>query len=101
MSDELNLPELQDTILDVDTIHALVRDLTTVASVQDVLLKGGVRVRTDGRAVPLAEAVDALIAGEVFGVQVRYRYQDKEWRDTLMRAPAGVRLVRMEMPELT
>ena len=102
MSDEpeFELPELQDTILDPGTLQQLVHDLTTCTEVQDVLLKGGPMARTNAKSVSLADAVEQLQAGGVFGVQVRYRWEEAEWRDTLMRTPSGIRLVRMRMPDL-
>ncbi|MCO4746967.1 MAG: hypothetical protein KC912_19370 [Proteobacteria bacterium] len=96
---EFQLPELQDTMLDAGTLQQLVHDLTTCTTVLDVLLKGGPMARTDAKRVSLADAVDQLQAGAVFGVQVRYRWEEAEWRDTLMRTPGGIRLVRMRMPD--
>ena len=45
-----------------------------------------------------AAARDRLKAGDVRGVQLRYRYAGREWTDTVLRVPGGYRLVRMEVP---
>ena len=91
------LPDLQEAVLDDAVLSQLVADLETHATVLDVFLKGGATERTDARAVPLRDAVDALRARSVRAVQVRYRYDGDEWRDTLMGGPAGIRLVRMKV----
>lgn len=94
------LPELHDAVLDRATLHQLALDLESCARVLDVRTKGGRTARADAAPVDLREALAALESGGVFAVQVRYLYEGAEWRDTLMRAPAGVRLVRMQIPEL-
>jgi hypothetical protein len=63
-----------------------------------------VQAKADPRAYastdPLAPAAarDRLKAGEVRGVQLQYRYDGREWTDTLLRVPGGYRLVCMESP---
>ena len=52
-----------------------------------VALRDGILAET------LAQA--GLAAGDFRGVQVRYVYEGKEWCDTLLAAPGGVRLVRI------
>ncbi|TNE89026.1 MAG: hypothetical protein EP330_12565 [Deltaproteobacteria bacterium] len=94
------LPDLQDAMLDRATLHQLVADLEQHARVLEVRTKGGQARRADAAPMDLRDALHALETGAVFGVQVRYLYEGAEWRDTLMRLPEGVRLVRMQMPEL-
>ncbi len=94
---ELVLPELTQGMMDRATLDAYVRDLAACADVLDVLVKGGTERRTDGAPVPLEEAVSSLMTGDVHGVQVRYRYDDTEWRDTLLWSPEGLRVVRIDM----
>ena len=91
------LPELSEALLDRETLERLFVDLDACTRVLDVLLKRGPTRRTDGRPVGLGEARDLLLTGEVRGLQIRYLYQGVEWRDTLLRTPEGVRLVRMQM----
>jgi hypothetical protein len=90
------LPQLQNAVLDAETLEQLARDLTSFAQVDEVLLKGGSTAMTSGRSVSLAEALEALRQGRVLGVQVRYRYDGTSWWDTLLRTPQGIRLVRIE-----
>jgi hypothetical protein len=51
------------------------------------------------RSVGLDEARQAFLSGQARAVQVRYRYDAKEWIDTLLHTPAGVRLVRCQVPD--
>lgn len=90
------LPELQESLLDAQTLEQLASDLLSLAQVEEVLLKGGAAAMTTGKAVSLTEALEALQQGRVLGVQVLYRYGGTGWRDTLLRTPHGIRLVRIE-----
>ncbi len=92
------LPELQTGDLDAPTLAALFDDLERHTDVLDVLVKGSPTRHVSPTPIPLREAQALLAAGEVRGVQVRYRWQGAEWRDTLMQLPAVVRVVRMQMP---
>lgn len=89
------LPELHQGELDEGTLRALFDDLERHTEVLDVLVKGA--GYANEAPVPLREAQAALTSGAVRGVQVRYRWDGAEWRDTLMRTAGGVRVVRMRM----
>ncbi|MBN8525373.1 MAG: hypothetical protein J0M02_08565 [Planctomycetes bacterium] len=97
MSDPL--PRLTAAELDPATLDALFADLEACTEVDQVLIKGGAGRNADAVAT-LAVARAALAAG-ARGVQIRYRWRDGWWFDTLMRTPTGVRLVRMPVPEAT
>ncbi|GDX80743.1 hypothetical protein LBMAG42_25540 [Deltaproteobacteria bacterium] len=90
------LPELTVGALDAPTLAALFDDLNAHATVLDVITKGGPVQHSAGTQVPLREAQALLAEGRVRGVQVRYVWQGDEWRDTLLAAADGVRLVRMK-----
>lgn len=100
MSAAPRLAELVHAELDTATLDALERDLATLTTVLDVQVKGAAATYAAGTGTALAEALAALRAGAVRGVQVRYAYQQDVWWDTLLRTPAGVRLVRRRAPEL-
>ena len=91
------LAELNQAILDPGVLSALFDDLEAHTQVLDVLVKGAATVRADSKPVGLREAESLLVARSVRGVQVRYRYEEAEWRDTLLARPDGVQLVRMRM----
>ncbi len=90
------LPQLTEGLLDPATLEQLFADLDACTEVLEVLTKQGPQDRVTGTGRPsLAEAHDLLLGGGVRGVQIRYRYQEEEWLDTLLVRPAGTRLVRM------
>lgn len=100
MSAGPQLAELVQADLDAATLDALERDLAALTTVLDVQVKGAAATYAAGTGTALAEALAALRAGAVRGVQLRYAYQQEVWWDTLLRTPAGVRLVRMRAPDL-
>jgi len=93
---ELVLPELTQADLDGETLGALVDDLNNLTQILEVITKGGEFSMAGKTSIPLREAVRALQRGQIRGVQVRYVWRDEEWMDTLLRGPAGVRIVRMK-----
>jgi len=96
---EPRLPELTEGVLDEPTLERLFEDLAACTEVLGILVKTAEHDRAAGAASPsLAEAREALRRRTVRGVQIRYRYQGAEWCDTLLAAPAGVRIVRVRLP---
>lgn len=93
------LPDLHTADLDPATFAALFDDLERDAEVLDVLVKGAPTTHASEVPVTLREAQAMLAAGVVRGVQVRYRWEGAEWRDTLLRLPTTIRVVRMRMPD--
>ena len=94
------LPELSEATLDEATVNTLLADLAAHAEVLDLLAKGGANDRAADGGIALSEVAEALARRSVRGVQIRYRFDGAEWRDTLLCHPNGVRLVRMRMPAL-
>jgi hypothetical protein len=92
------LAALHEALLDAATLDALCADLTVHADLLDVIVKPGLG-RAEPQPVGLAPAIAALKSGTTRGVQLRYRWDGAEWRDTLLAMPGGVRLVRMRMPD--
>lgn len=93
----MNLPNLQDAMLDDATLDRLFEDLATSAQLLDVAFKGGaVSMTPEPTVASLAIARQALRDGAVFGVQLRYRFGGTEWWDTLIKTASGVRLVRID-----
>lgn len=98
VAEELTLPDLHDAIVDRETLGRLFADLETQTLILDVRLKHGAQQHAAAGVVTLAAARQALEAGAVSGVQIRYAWQAAVWCDTLLPMPAGVRLVRMKTP---
>lgn len=93
------LPALQQTVLDSATLEALFRDLAQCTQILAVLPKGGPQAYASDRGIDLEAARAGLASGAFRGVQVRYRYENQEWCDTLLATPGGVRLVRISLDE--
>lgn len=91
----IRLPDLHQGLLDAATLHQLFHDIFHCATVLEVIPKYARRGFIDGSTIPLSEAERLLIACEVRAVQVRYRFQDAEWWDTLIPTPQGTRIVRI------
>jgi hypothetical protein len=91
------LPELQDTFLDRATIELLFRDLAACTEIIEIIPKLSRRGMVGDQAfnLSLEQARELLLSGQVRGLQIRYRYQNADWWDTLMDTPQGVRLVRI------
>jgi hypothetical protein len=89
--------ELTEAVLDAATLDALFADLAAHADVLDVFVKGGPDRRAREGTADLT-AARALLDGEARGVQIRYRWDGDEWRDTVMRAPGGFRVIRTWLP---
>lgn len=96
MSDEAApLPELHEALLDAATEGSLLTDIEALTDLLGVTLKGAPTQMVDDGPLTLADALAAWRAGAARGMQLRYRHQGVEWWDTLMRTPAGTRLVRI------
>jgi hypothetical protein len=94
----LNLPALQQTLLDPPTLAALFRDLAACTQIAAVLPKfagQSAHAHTGSATITLDAAREGLADGTLRGAQIRYRYQDQVWCDTLMARPDGIRLVRI------
>lgn len=90
------LPALQEGLLDEAQVRALFADLAARVQLLEVFTKGGEEQRADTAPITLEQARDRLLSCAVHGVQVRYLHKGREWCDTFLRTPDGVRLVRME-----
>jgi Fe-S-cluster-containing hydrogenase component 2 len=95
---QIELPVLREAELDANGLRALFRDLETAAEIEEVRCKGARGRRADARTMSAAEALTGLLAGRVRGVQIRYRYQDELWCDTILASETGHRVVRVAAP---
>lgn len=89
------LPEMSDAVLDDEQLAALFRDLRQFVEVDEIILKTGPGRADDQQQPTLNEAESLLAERLVRGVQIRYRYDDAHWMDTLMPVAEGVRIVRI------
>ncbi|MFT5679879.1 MAG: hypothetical protein ACI8RZ_000784 [Myxococcota bacterium] len=89
------LPEVNQELVDAETLGALFRDIGACAKVLEVILKGAPAARAQASRPTLQEAHDLLLSGGVRGVQIRYTHEGEEWWDTLLAMRSGFRLVRI------
>lgn len=89
----MNDVQLTEGLLDAATLDALFADLAAHVELLDVFVKGGPVANASAAAPDLAAARAALDSG-ARGVQLRYRWDGAEWRDTILVVPAGFRVVR-------
>ncbi len=100
----LKLPDLNVTLLDADQVEQLFRDIELCAQIIEIIPKFAARGHvSDTTTVTLAQARELLATRAVRGLQIRYRYEDAEWWNTLMLAGDQFRLVRIrhEFPDET
>lgn len=91
--------ELHEALLDAATLARLFDDIALATELLEVTVKGArfqhAFQQADRGPIQLEEARTLLLSGAVRGVQVRYRFDNAEWWDTLLNVPGGVRLVRI------
>ena len=92
----LQLPPLHQAVLDAVTVDALFHDLASCTQVLAVVPRRTSRTMAVEAPIDLSAARAGLADGSLRGVQVRYRYDQREWCDTLMPLPGGAaRVVRI------
>ena len=91
------LPDLHQAVLDTATLQQLCEDILACTELLEVIPKyaGNSYVR-EAPALTIQQGIQELANGELLGLQLRYRYEGALWWDTLMRTPAGIRMVRIE-----
>ena len=89
--------ELTQAVLDQETVAALFADLAVCTQVRSIQTKGEAHDHASLAPRDLDDAHARLMDGRLRSVQIRYRWQDQEWCDTLFHAEQGLRLVRWEI----
>jgi hypothetical protein len=87
---------IHEGVLDEATLDQLFNDISQCTELIEVMVKHAPRAYTPEAAYTLEDARRMLDDGSAMGVQLRYTYNDVQWWDTLIRTPAGVRLVRIQ-----
>lgn len=94
---EHQLPELYQADLDREAVAALFADLEVGAEIDHVQVKATTGPPPHDRPASLQEAHQLLSQGAAKAVQVRYRFEQQSWCDTLMVMADAVRLVRTKV----
>ena len=98
MNDDVELAEIYDQEIDEQRLAQILFDIDAAAELLDVNIKAGSRTHASVGKPDLSAAKAALDAGAL-GIQLRYRFEGKEWWDTIMRSASGrLRIVRTEVP---
>ena len=87
-------PQLFQSELNPDEVEALFADLKLGAEVTHVQVKMATGKGAADSKMTLTEAHELLRLGQVAAIQIRYRYEQQDWCDTLMVLPHAVRIVR-------
>jgi hypothetical protein len=88
------VPLMVDGTIDAATLRQLFSDLAAAATILGVREKGGPTVCASAEEPPAEVARDRLLSGAARAVQVRYRFADSEWSDTILSLFNGFRVVR-------
>jgi len=92
----LKLPELNTTELDAAQLEQLLCDIEVCTQITEIIPKYVTRGHVpDAAGVTLAQARELLATRAVRGLQLRYRYENADWWDTLMVVGDQFRLVRI------
>jgi hypothetical protein len=92
----LKLPDLNMTLLDAAQVEQLFRDIEACTRITEIIPKFAARGHVpDTASVTLSQARELLATRAVRGLQLRYRYEDADWWDTLMLVGDQFRLVRI------
>lgn len=95
MPTEKPLPELHQTVLTPETLRALFDDLEACTEVLAVMPKAGPGYVTP-EDIGLKQGEALLTEGKLRGLQIRYRYQNEEWWDTLINRDGNTSITRIQ-----
>jgi len=93
------LPPMREAMLSSDQVAQLFADIEALGT-DIVLMQRSTRTaRATGSAANSSENVrtarTSLLSGSITRLQIRYRWQDKSWIDTLETTADGYRLIRI------
>jgi hypothetical protein len=95
MERTLELPELNQAVLDAPTVDALFEDIHRCAQLIEVIVKHSTRSYASEGSFTAQQARQMLEDGSASSVQIRYFFEDAQWWDTLIRTGDGFRVVRI------
>ena len=94
-SDAKPLPELHQSVFDKATLEAYIADLNACTEILVVMPKAGPGYVAP-KSIKLEEGAKLLLAGQLRGLQIRYRYQNEEWWDTLINRDGPIHVTRIQ-----
>ncbi|MCA9139850.1 MAG: hypothetical protein KDB00_23920 [Planctomycetales bacterium] len=90
-----SFPEILQAEWDHNQVLALFADLAEGAEVEHVQL----RTDSDDATVTLSVAKQAFDSGRARAVQVRYRFENELWSDTILPGDPTTKIIRSRLPE--
>ena len=90
------LPTIWDKLLDPATLDQYFNDLATHAEIIHIKEKQSPTEYVHENTMDLSVALEKVMSGDARAVQIRYRFEEQAWCDTLMHHASGVKLVRMQ-----
>lgn len=91
----IELPTLQDTLLDDATVDRLFADIAELTRVLEVIPKTAERGYVGTGCISIQQARAMLRSRNCRAIQLRYIHDGAQWWDTLMPRPGGTRIVRI------
>ncbi len=95
MDEDLQLPEILQAEWAKDQVIALFADLNAGAQVSHVQL----RTDSSDATVSLADAEASFATDQARAIQVRYRFEDETWSDTIIPGDPTTKIIRTRLPE--
>lgn len=92
-------PEVLEAQWDLEQVERLFDDLHQGAEIQHVQVRTTSDRGAQDRVATLGEAQGLLQGGQAKAIQVRYRFDNQNWCDTLMIEPAAVRVIRTRLSD--
>lgn len=99
MNSEGNQPEMLEAQWDRDQVNALFDDLSAGAQVEHVQVRSSARGGPNDRAVTLEEARELFDSQDAKAIQIRYRFEEDTWCDTLMVQSDTVKIIRTRLTQ--
>ncbi len=94
--EQQKLPDLNTTILNIGEVEQLLSDIEQFAQVTEIIPKFAARDHVqDTSSITVQQARELLASRGVRGLQLRYRYENADWWDTLMVSGDRFRVVRI------
>lgn len=91
-----HLPELQQSILDDQTLQQVFTDIDACTKVLQVIPKQTTTGYIEPRNIPLDHGYNLITQRKLRALQIRYLYDNAEWWDTVISLPQGFKIVRIK-----
>ncbi|MCE9532252.1 MAG: hypothetical protein K8T89_14200 [Planctomycetes bacterium] len=88
------VPLLVEGAVDAAALQQLFTELATAAQFLGAKEKNGPTSLTGADELTLDMALARLLSGAARAIQIRYRFDGREWTDTIIAIPSGFRVVR-------